>query len=127
MKHLFCLSLILCGYFAVAQHTRNVDSATFKKLLDEKKSALIDLRTNDEIARKGMIKNARQIDFFGKDAEKRISALNRDSTYLIYCAGGGRSGECAALMESMGFKHVVNLEKGFDDWKLKGYDVVKRP
>jgi phage shock protein E len=101
----------------------NVDAATFKKLIDEKKSELIDLRTNDELKNKGFIKNAMQIDFLNKDAEQTISKLDKKKTYLIYCAGGGRSGDCAELMQKQGFKHVVNLEKGFDDWKKKGYDI----
>ena len=52
-----------------------------------------------------------------------ISKLDKTKTYLIYCAGGGRSGECAELMKKEGFTHVVNLEKGFDDWKKKGFEV----
>jgi rhodanese-related sulfurtransferase len=52
-----------------------------------------------------------------------ISKLDKTKTYLIYCAGGGRSGECADLMKKEGFTHVVNLEKGFDDWKKKGFEV----
>ncbi len=101
----------------------NVDATTFKKLIDEKKSVLIDLRTNDELKNKGFIKGAQQIDYFGKDAETIIKKLDKKKTYLIYCAGGGRSGECADLMKANGFSHVVNLEKGFDDWKKKGFEI----
>ncbi|MCD6020264.1 MAG: Rhodanese-like protein [Bacteroidetes bacterium] len=101
----------------------HVDAATFKKLIDEKKAYLIDLRTDDELKNKGFIKGADQIDFLKKDAESVISKLDKKKTYLIYCAGGGRSGDCAEQMQKQGFKHVINLEKGFDDWKKKGYDV----
>jgi len=34
----------------------NVDATTFKKLIEEKKSILIDLRTDDELKNKGFIK-----------------------------------------------------------------------
>lgn len=105
--------------------TKNVDAAEFKKLIDENKSVLIDLRTPEEIKSKGMIKGAKQIDYFSKNAEAEIDKLDRKKTYLIYCAGGGRSSECAALMEKKGFKSVVNLEKGFDDWKRKGFEIQK--
>lgn len=101
----------------------NVDAATFKKLIDEKKYVLIDLRTDDELKNKGYIKGATQIDWFGKNSEAVISKLDKKKTYLIYCAGGGRSGDCADLMKTHGFSHVVNLEKGFDDWKKKGFEV----
>ena len=101
----------------------HVDPAIFKKLIDEKISFLIDLRTDDELKNKGFIKGAIQIDYFKKEAESVISKLDRKKTYLIYCAGGGRSGECAELMQKLGFTHVVDLDKGFDDWKKKGFEV----
>ena len=103
-----------------------MDAETFKKLIAENKSVLIDLRTSDEINSKGMIKGARQIDFLAKDAEVIIGKLDKKKTYLIYCAGGGRSGDCAELMQKLGFKEVVNLERGFDDWKRKGFEIEKK-
>lgn len=124
MKKIFVILAILTSGLSFSQtKIENVDAATFKKLIDEKKSYLIDLRTDDELKNKGFIKGATQIDYFKKDAEMIISKLDKSKTYLIYCAGGGRSGECAELMKKEGFKHVVNLEKGFDDWKKKGFEV----
>ena len=98
----------------------------FKKSLSIKGAVLVDLRTNEEITRKGKIKNSKQIDFLAKDSETQIAALDKKKTYLIYCAGGGRSGDCAELMKKMGFKSVINLEKGFDDWMRKGFEVEKQ-
>jgi rhodanese-related sulfurtransferase len=54
-----------------------------------------------------------------------IEALDKNKTYYIFCAGGGRSGDCLELMQKAGFKEVVELEKGFDNWKSKGFDVQK--
>ncbi|MDX2172475.1 MAG: rhodanese-like domain-containing protein [Bacteroidota bacterium] len=101
----------------------NVNAQDFKKHIDEKKSILIDLRTPDEISKKGKIKGAIEIDYFAKNAEEQIDKLDKKKTYLIYCAGGGRSEECAELMQKKGFSKVINLEKGFDDWKKKGFEV----
>ena len=124
MKNLAILLFMFISLINFAQtKIENVDAATFKKLIDENKSVLIDLRTNDELKNKGYIKKAIQIDYFGKDAEALIKKLDKKKTYLIYCAGGGRSGECADLMKTNGFTHVVNLEKGFDDWKKKGFEI----
>ncbi len=117
------LCLLLSALFYGQAKVEQADAATFKKYIDQKAGALIDLRTTDEIRTKGMIKGAIQIDFLAKNAEAAISRLDKTKTYLIYCAGGGRSGDCAALMEKEGFTHVVNLEKGFDDWKKKGFEV----
>lgn len=127
MKKLFAILFfaITSAVFAQTPGTiERVDAVTFKKFIDSKKGYLIDLRTNDELKNKGMIKGAVQIDFLAKDAEAVISKLDRNKTYLIYCAGGGRSGECAELMQKQGFTHIVDLEKGFDDWKKKGFETV---
>ena len=102
----------------------HVNAEEFKKLINGKKGYQIDFRTTDELKSKGMIKGATQIDFLAKDAEAVISKLDHNKTYLIYCAGGGRSGDCADFMQKQGFTHVVNLEKGFDDWKRKGLETV---
>ena len=127
MKKIFALLLLFTSMINFAQtKIENVDAETFKKLIDEKKSYLIDLRTDDELKNKGFIKGATQIDYFKKDAETVIAKLDKKKTYLIYCAGGGRSGECAELMKNLGFTHVVNLEKGFDDWKKKGFEIEKK-
>ena len=124
MKKIITALAIFLSVLSFSQtKIENVDAATFKKLIDERKSYLIDLRTDDELKNKGFIKGAAQIDYFKKDTEMVISKLDKTKTYLIYCAGGGRSGECADLMKKEGFAHVVNLEKGFDDWKKKGFEV----
>jgi len=124
MKSAITIWMFLITMTLVAQtKVEQVDATTFKKRIDEKKGILIDLRTDDELKNKGFIKGAIQIDYLKKDAEDRIAKLDRKKTYLIYCAGGGRSGECVELMEKLQFKQVVNLEKGFDDWKKKGFSV----
>ncbi|MES2679302.1 MAG: rhodanese-like domain-containing protein [Bacteroidota bacterium] len=125
MKNIFFCLFIFAASCCFGQNVKHVDAVTFKKLIDEKKSVLIDLRTTAEIQKKGMIRDAIQIDYFAKDAGESIAKLDRNKTYLIYCAGGGRSGECGDLMQKLGFNQVVNLEKGFDDWKTKGYEVIK--
>ncbi|PBQ32161.1 hypothetical protein CNR22_10375 [Sphingobacteriaceae bacterium] len=130
MKKTLSLLLLFTAFFVTAQTQvtgtiKNVDAETFKKLIDQKSAVLIDLRTNDEINAKGKIAGAKQIDFLSKDSEKEIAKLDKSKTYLIYCAGGGRSGDCAELMQKTGFKEIINLEKGYDDWKRKGFETVK--
>ena len=124
MKKIITILALFVSIISFSQtKIEHVDPATFKKLIDEKTSFLIDLRTDDELKNKGFIKGSAQIDYFKKDAESVISKLDKKKTYLIYCAGGGRSGECAELMQKLGFTHVVDLDKGFDDWKKKGFEV----
>ncbi len=126
MKKLLTLILIALGSITLGQNGKveHVSSEVFKKMIEDKKGLLIDLRTSDELKAKGMIKGATQIDFLAKDAETIISKLDKKKTYLIYCAGGGRSGDCAEFMHKQGFEHVVNLEKGIEEWKKKGFETV---
>jgi len=120
------LLITVVSAFAQNGIVKNVSSEEFKKLMNEnKKAEIIDLRTNDEIKAKGKIKGAKQIDFLAVDAEKKIAALDKNKTYLVYCAGGGRSGDAAELMHKQGFKEVVNLEKGFGEWLKKGFEIEK--
>lgn len=104
----------------------NLSAERFKGASAGDKSAMIiDLRTTDEIKSKGYIKGSTQLDFLAKDAEKQIDKLDKNKTYYIYCAGGGRSAECAEYMEKHGFKRVFNLEQGFSEWLSKGFPVEK--
>jgi rhodanese-related sulfurtransferase len=121
----FFLALIFVSKLVSSQTIIDVESSAFKKMIGEKNTVLIDLRTSEEITTKGKIKTAQQIDYLAKDAEQKILSLDRSKTYLLYCAGGGRSEECAILMEKNGFKKIVNLEKGFSEWKQKGFEIEK--
>ena len=126
MKKLIIFLFAICFFTLKAQTAKDVDAIAFKKLIDEKKGELIDLRTPEEIKTKGKIKGALEIDFLAKDADDQIKKLDKKKTYLIYCAGGGRSGDCRDLMIKEGFREVVNLSKGFDDWKKKGFEIEKK-
>ena len=127
MKTLITICSLMIATVCFSQtKIEKVDAATFKKLIDENKSVLIDLRTDDELKNKGFIKGATQIDFLGTNSEVIISKLDKKKTYLIYCAGGGRSGDCADLMKTQGFTHVVDLTKGFGDWVKAGFEVEKK-
>lgn len=124
MKRFYSIITILFSLVSVAQNAhKNVSSEDFKKGITTKNVVVIDLRTPEEITKKGKIAKAVEINWFDKLSEEVIKKLDKSKTYYVYCAGGGRSGECSELMVANGFKNVVNLEKGFDDWKKKGFEV----
>lgn len=108
---------------AISSVVSNVSAAQFNEMIKADKAAnIIDLRTDKEIE-KGFIPDAKQIDFLGKTFDSQIAALDKNKTYYIYCQSGGRSSDAAEYMEKQGFKKVVNLEKGFSDWKAKGLPI----
>lgn len=105
----------------------DLSSERFKAIIaNDKGGTIIDLRTTEELEKKGYIKGAVQLDYLAKDSEKQIDKLDKNKTYYIYCAGGGRSSEAAAYMEKTGFKRVYTLEKGMSEWLQKGFPVEKK-
>jgi len=130
-KFLFILisitSLNIYSQTATTTVVTNVSPEDFKKLsIADKNGIIIDLRTNDELKNKGFIKGAIQLDWLAKDNEAQVEKLDKNKTYYIYCAAGGRSGECAEFMEKHKFKKVFNLEKGFSSWAAKGLPIEKK-
>ncbi len=133
MKNLVLLIIITAVSFTAYSQTANTTVVTnlsaedFKKLSSaDKNGVIIDLRTNDELASKGFIKGSVQLDWLAKDNEQQVEKLDKNKTYYIYCASGGRSGDCAEFMEKHKFKRVFNLEKGFSSWAAKGLPIEKK-
>lgn len=134
MKHTIIfigLYFTLISTFSLAQQnntgtiTESVDATSFQTKLKETPDAvLVDVRTPQEVAQ-GKIKGASNIDFNSDDFRKKISALDKNKTYFVYCAKGGRSSQAIDLMSSMGFKNLVNLKGGFTEWKEKGLPIEK--
>ena len=122
LVHVFLL-MLLAGH-AVSQNNKqevyviaDVSVAEFKHLMDSLEGeVVVDLRTPEELQQQGKIPGAIEIDYFGDRFEPSIQALDTNKVYLLYCAAGGRSGETAELMKSMGFKKVYNLKDGFKGW-----------
>lgn len=131
MKTIIAITIFLAGIAnALAQDSsgiiRNVDVDGFKQAMDSlEDEVVVDLRTPEEL-KQGKIPGAIVIDYFGADFESAIQGLDKNKTYLLYCASGGRSGETSELMEKMGFRKVYNLESGFRGW-VKGKMPVEKP
>lgn len=105
----------------------NLSAQRFQAIIaNDKNGMLLDLRTTEELKDKGYIKGAIQLDYLAKDADAQVDKLDKNKTYYIYCASGGRSSDCAEYMEKHGFKRVYTLEKGLSDWLLKGFPVEKK-
>jgi rhodanese-related sulfurtransferase len=125
MKHLFLLSLAymvaISSSFgqSAASKPQTLDPKAFNKAIQETPDGVVlDVRTPEEVS-KGKIKGAVNIDFNAPDFKKKISKLDKDKPYLVYCAKGVRSSKAVAEMTALGFTKLTNLEGGFDNWKEK--------
>lgn len=82
-------------------------------------AVLLDVRTTEEYD-SGHLDGALNINWYDADFGEQLIALDRSKTVYVYCKAGGRSAKAAALMREMGFKHVVNLEGGYDAFSSVG-------
>lgn len=85
---------------------------------------LIDVRTPEEFA-DGHLKGATNIDFNGPDFAEKISELNKDGEYTLYCRSGRRSGLALEAMKAAGFTKVTNAGGVEQASKTLGLDIVK--
>lgn len=123
MKYLITIVALLLSIMSFAQSDDELNAADFKKMMDSDKSVVVlDVRTPDEI-RGGVIGKPLKVDYFAKDFDEKIKALDKSATYLVYCASGVRSGETVELMKRLGFKKAYNLAGGFDNWKRNKFPI----
>lgn len=93
-----------------------ISAAEFGDNIANQPGVILDVRTPGEY-KKGFIKNARLLDIFGDNFDAELNKLDRNATYYVYCASGGRSAECAEKMQTLGFKKVYDLDGGMGAWR----------
>lgn len=75
---------------------------------------VIDIRETAELAA-GKVTGAEHIPMMGLIMNKD-SFLDKNETYYIYCAAGGRSYQTCSVLADAGYK-VVNLDGGFAGYR----------
>lgn len=94
---------------------QNLYSQEFQlKLTANPKAVLLDVRTPGEFL-SGRIPNAININVMDSSFTQKISTLDKNKTYFVYCRSGGRSAQACSLMASQGFE-VHNLAGGIANW-----------
>ncbi len=77
---------------------------------------ILDVRTADEF-RGGHIGNAINIDYHGTGFRDRLSKLDREKTYLVYCRSGSRSGAAVRAMRSLSFASIYRIAGDMGKWQ----------
>ena len=109
---------------AQAKGYKNVSVEDFDKLRANKQNRVLDVRAAKEFAA-GHMPGAINIDLNAPDFEKKVSALDKNKTYLVHCAGGNRSARACSKMSGLTFSNLYNLEGGFKAWEKAGKPVEK--
>ena len=73
----------------------------------------------------GHIPRAKLYNLYDKEFLKKISKLDKNKTYLVYCRSGHRSSIAVEKMKKLGFKKLYNMLGGFIQWTSKKYPVEK--
>ena len=83
--------------------------------VDLENPVLLDVRTPEEFAA-GHLEGDVNIDWYQPDFAKQLEVMDKEDKVYVYCKIGGRSAEAAELMESLGYKQVIDLTGGYDAW-----------
>ena len=85
---------------------------------------IIDVRTPEEFGAEH-IENATNINFYSETFRDMLNNLDKNKTYLIYCAVGGRSGSALDIMAELNFKEAYNILGGINQWKAEEFPTVE--
>lgn len=93
----------------------DIDAIDFADRIGAPNTVILDVRTPGETAN-GVIEGAIELDYRSPNFKDEVAKLDKDKTYLVYCASGGRSGKACSAMQGMGFREVYNLKGGYRAW-----------
>jgi rhodanese-related sulfurtransferase/thioredoxin-related protein len=96
----------------------------FARLAADKQNAILDVRTGQEF-QGGHLAGAIHLDVSAPDFAARAGALDRDKTYLVYCASGVRSVRACEKLVQLNFSKLYNLSGGYRAWVKAGQPVEK--
>ena len=94
----------------------NLDVKLFaEKIMKDKEVIILDVRTPAEFA-EGAIKGAINIDVNASNFKEKVSTLDKEKSYLIYCRSGMRSVKACNIMSENGYRQLFNLLGGYQAW-----------
>jgi len=93
-----------------------VSPELFQELYDTGEMTVIDLRTPEEIADGKIFDESLEINFYDPKFREKISRLDKDKKYLLYCRSGGRSGKALEMFKELGFREAYDLAGGKLAW-----------
>lgn len=103
----------------------NVDVNKAAELLKSNKDIVVlDVRTPEEFGSE-RIAGAINVDFRAADFAEKLAGLDKNKTYLVHCAAGGRSAKSRDIMQKAGFTSIYHMDGGMGAWESAGKPVEK--
>lgn len=117
------LSVAACGSDSSTAVLETVDAGTAAEFISESGTVLLDVRTPEEFV-EARIDGAVNIDFYAPDFAQQIAGLDRDTTYVVYCRSGNRSGQAMELFRDLEFTDVREIGGGILAWVGAGLATI---
>jgi rhodanese-related sulfurtransferase len=122
------LVLALVATVAAGSAVTNVTVGKAQALMKERGGnadfVILDVRTPEEFA-EGHIAGAVNLDVQERDFEKKLRALDRKKSYLVYCRTGNRSRKATVAMEGLGFRSIFHMNEGIVKWKQQNLPLTR--
>ena len=93
------------------------------QLNGQPKTTILDVRSDDEW-RDEHIPGAVHL-YAGKIAQGADPGLPKDAEISVICASGYRSSFAASLLQERGYRHLINVDGGMDDWNKRKLPVTR--
>ena len=109
------------------------DPLVTKKLHDEEKCTLIDIRDIRELQNEGAVNGALHIprgmlEFWLDPSSpyfKKEKFIDNNKKLILFCAGGLRSALATKTLLEMGYKNVAHVDGGFAAMSQSGFNINK--
>jgi len=83
---------------------------------------VLDVRTKEEYEGE-RIKESMNVDIHSPSFMEQIENLDKERSYVVYCASGARSLSAVNMMLELGFSDAHSLAGGIAGWKKDGMGV----
>ena len=117
------LSLSATAPLAAGTRFQEVTVSQARELIQQRardaEFVILDVRMPEEFAQ-GHLPGAVNVNLMAPEFERRLGALDRGKTYLVYCRTGSRSARAIQAMERLGFRSVYHMFEGIVGWQKKG-------
>jgi|GEM_PF-1164469 len=93
---------------------QDISKNQVKTMVENGEAIVLDVRNINEIQKTGVIRGAINIPI--GELPNRLNELNKEQTYITFCAVGGRSKKAASILSEAGFKNIYNAKEGMNTW-----------
>jgi rhodanese-related sulfurtransferase/thioredoxin-related protein len=110
----------------VAEPTRfkNLSVDEFASMTADPQNIILDVRTPDEF-KAGHLPRAINLNVNAADFAEKAAQLDKNKTYLVHCASGGRSVKACEKLAQLNVPKLYNLPGGFRAWQKAGQPIEK--